>query len=462
MRTEPSVPSQRSQGEEVKKNMFGVKTSPPSFITNVPPQSQQEEDYLPHKTNRDAMPPPEVAPSPGPSDWMSSGGPVCDGDYITLRNDAWGGSVVSHSWEAMTRSAQGNEVTGVLWKNQGSKTGKPAPLNVTRMDNRYSWCIRRMVFNDEKKAWVLPKWDGWKDRTPIKISDQVVFLCPNDPEFVMGTRNPPNSYGNNGDYKVELIKFPLATRDDLELSSVAGNLRRIVSFGFWHSSKGNVDFLNQSRCLWTFHTFGVANPNGLLMSGNAVNVRNLWTDIKSEATRMWDFPVDMIGGAHVGLIAGIINRKWSGGRNLTQAAGKNGKVIKLALHNNDTDDKAGWIIDAWHGSRYPVQRALIPTVPPPPNPDHAPGVPPPDLEEMIQEQQNPPQRPGMTYDPRTGTYIHTKLENDTQNQNPDDWLDTLAKSIYGKKWNHLTWKEQFSIIGGIGFGGFAVFSKITK
>lgn len=422
-------------------------TRPPPRTPTVEPAAASAQEH----TNLDALPPPIIDPRPGPSDWMNVNGPVCDGDYITFRNNAWSGVVISHGWNPSTNRVNGTEVRGIKNPNQ-KPSNKPKELNVSRMDNRYTFCVRRMEFDSDKKAWVLPHWTAWKDRLPIKVTDHVCFLVPNDPSLALGTDNPPG-FGNNGDYRVKLVDFPLATKDTLINHTVTGHLQKIVSLGFWRDDKNNVDFLNQSRCVWTFHNFGANQSQSIVMSGSPLNIRNMWTEIRAKETQIWEFIGN--GPASIGT---LINKTFHGGRNLTQAAGSGGSTIKLALHNKDTDDKAGWIIDAWHGNRYPVQRALVPVEPPPLNPDLPPEQQPevPDLTEQIQ---NPVQVPGMTYDPTTGTNIHTGLEEALQGQNPDDFWDIIAKFFYGKKWNHLTYTEQFSILALIGLGGYVGVNK---
>lgn len=417
-----------------------------------PPQENTEPE-----NNTRAMPPPVFADRPGPSDWMNKNGPVCDGDYVTFRCNAW-----------KKGNTKGIRIRPVHASGEvrGDKfTTDQTNIDPVRMDNGYAFVIRRIVFDGEKKAFVLPSWKAWKDRTPIATNDTVVFLVPNDPWRAMGTRNPSNAYSNNGDYRVELVDFPLATKDTLQQNTITGHAARIVSLGFWNGSRNSVDFLNQSRCVWTFHNVGTQSARGVLLGGTPINIRNLWTDIKSKETSIWQ----AAGGLAPGLIGTAIQRNFSGGRNLTLAAGSDGNVVKLALHNNDTDDKAGWIIDAWYGNRYPVQRALIPETPPPPRPEGEAPPPPgeptppivvPDLTDQIRNP--PPPTPGMTYDARTGTNIHTELEKKTQAQNPETWLDTIAKAFYGKRWNAISYFQQLTIAGLIAAGVIVVADETVK
>lgn len=416
--------------------------------------------------NTNAMPPPNAAERPGPSDWMSKYGAVCDGDYVTLRNNAWGGTTVKHSW-GDDNAGGGTLVSADKTPNQKTYGSAPAPLSLGKvaMYNRYSFVIRRVVFSAEKKAWVLPSWHAWKDRRPLALSDKVVFLCPNDPLLVLGTRNP-GSYGNNGDYRVGLVEFPLATSDELVGSTTSGHLLRIVTYGLWRSDKNGVDFLNQSRCVWTFHNSLKGGAN-LLYGASPVNIRNMWTEMKAKETSLWE----LVGPLAITGINTAISRTFNGGRNLTQAAGSGGATVKLALTNKDRDDKALWVIDAWHGNRYPVQRALIPSQPPPSeNPDEGGEVDPereeeektsvPDLQEQIRD---PPRGiPGMRLDPDTGTPLPSSLESGTQRQNEITSIGWFVKLITGKRWQDLSYLQQLIIVGGLALTLLIVVNDLSK
>ena len=416
--------------------------------------------------NRSAMPPPVESNRPGPSDWVSKNGSVFDGDYITIRNNAWGGTTMKHSWNGT--SPGGIEVTADKLKNAGSGGPPHLPLSKVRMDNKYTWCIRRVVFDNDKKAWVLPSWTAWKDRSPISMSDRVVFLCPNDPDLVLGTKSP-GTYGNNGDYRCELVKFPLATKDQLVGSGVTGHLSRIVSLGFWRDDKKNVDFLNQSRCVWTFHSPAGGGQGSVKYGSSPLNIRNMWTEIKSKETGIWD----AIGGAQVSLINYAVVSTFNGGRNLTQASGSGGSVVKLALTNKDRDDKAMWIIDGWYGNRYPVQRAVIPSHPPPPadieeeeddptRPMRRPDPPTwiPDLHEQIKNP--PPIIPGLTLDDKTGTNKHSGLEDSTRSQNPFSLLDYISNAVFGSRWSEISYLQQITMVGLIALGVIVIADDIIK
>lgn len=458
-------------------NLFHFATPPqvPEPIDDHQPTPEETVDVIDDgegpNDNRRALPPPVEDSDPGPSDWMSKFGPVCDGDYITLRNKAWGGITAEHSWDASptTPVPGGVLVFGMKWKDGKNNTGpQPLQLRRTRMDNEFSFCIRRVEFNFEKKCWVLPSWKAWKDRKPLSTADNVVLLCPNSPDLALGTRNPPNSMGNNGDYKVELVHFPLITTSDVINASASGMFARILTGGFWKSK--NVDFVNQSRCVWGFHSIGPTAPDrGLVYGGSPINIRNMWTEIRAQETKIYEF----IGGSVVPV---IINKNWHGGRNLTQAAGSNGKVIKLALHNKDTDDKAGWIIDAWHGNRYPVQRAMIPRTPPPASTDDdeqegvqgdddegdTKVVEVPDLTDQIR---HPPEVEGMEVDERTGAAVHKELEKNTQKQNPQSsrwFLDWAAILLFGKRWKECDYLEQITIAALLALGGFLLLETVAQ
>lgn len=372
------------------------------------------------------VPPPEIAVRPGPSDWAQIGSSIYDGDYVVLRNKAWKGCTIYHSSGA--REVRGEK-----------KPGGDVP--VSRIDNQYAWCIRKVIFDTSVKAFVLPTLEILPQRQPILKSDYVVFIAPDSPDMVMGTKKPPPS-GNNGDYRVQLIHFPLVTENHLTNSGAAQKLQRFVSFGMWNNERNHIDFLAQALGVWTFHTVGVDNQPQIVYGSRPMNIRNVWTEFKSKEASIWD------SGSPVAL---IIQSTFHGGRNLTMAAGSNGQTVKLALSNKDSDDKAGWIIDGWHGNHYPVQRVLAPVQQPPPPPQIEPGVPAPqhtipDLTEMIQ---NPPPQeiPGLTYDPQTGTNRPTTLENQTQHQERRTWLEKMVYRILGVYWDDMSYLQQILTLG---------------
>ena len=403
--------------------------------------------------NRRALPPTNLSETRSAStEWINLAGSVMDGDYITLRNKAWKGTTMTHSWNPATLNAvEDSKVSAIKTPDEGKRGPAPLSLNPVRMDNPYTFCIRRIEFNTQKKAWVLPSWDAWKQRRPLNVDDYFVLLCPNSPDLVLGTKNPPNTYANNGDYACKLVPFPLVTASDVTENTVSGHFQRVVSFGFWTSNR--VDFLSQSRCIWRAHSIAPDSRKGLIYGSVPVNIRNMWTAIKSAETSI----LTMVTG---GAIPFIINKTFNGGRNLTQAAGSGGKTVKLALSNHDRDDKSGWIIDGWHGNRYPVQRVIIPKTAPPVAPEEdpgRPGVPPvpypevviPDLVEQIKRP--PPTVPGTTIDIDTGTLKPSGLESQTQHQNSKSWLESLSllnmvsSILLGKKWDELTLLQQMAI-----------------
>lgn len=413
---------------------------------NLTPKEQEAAS----KTNRDAMPPMEVSPRPGPSDWINKNGSVCDGDLITLRNLAWKGCTVKHSWNAAALVPG-----GVLVNGEKHAQGK-ITLARTRMDNEFSFVIRRLVFDHDKVAFTMPSWTAWKDRKPITKKDYFCLLAPNDPWLAMGTREPPNSAGNNGDYKVGLFPFPVCTSAELNQHTIKGFLKNAVSFGFWKASKKHIDFLQQSRCVWSFHAIGVDNPDGPVSFGSSpINIRNTWTEMKSQSIQWWEF----VASNQVTLVGNIINRTFHGGRNLTMAAGSGGNVVKLALHNNDTDDKAGWIIDGWHGNQYAVQRSLVPTTAVPPGSEPVPNL-------DDQRTHPPPSIPGLlVLDPNTGTNVNIGLPAALDNQNPYSILDWICYYLFKQRWANLGALDRMKvvviiivvggassfIIGGLGF-----------
>lgn len=426
--------------------------------------------------NRRALPPPVESSRPGPGDWVNKGGAVFDGDYITLRCNAWDGMTAYHSWDWNTLQVAGdkgearptptrNKRTPGPGEGLRSSEGGPDRLSLqrVRMDNKFSFCIRRIIFDAERQAYVLPSWTAWQDRRPIKMTDTVVFLVPNDPSRVLGTRNPPSSLGNNGDYAVGLYEFPLATRADLDNTGLGGGVATFLSFGFWQNG---VDFLNQSRCVWTFNSV-YDNRQNLVYGGNVINIQNMWTKVKSGNVGVGQFITSPL--------LGIINSTFTSGRNLAiHDSWVDGKILRLSLISNDHADTEGWIIDGWHGNTYPVQRAMLPTEPPPVTQETRTPIlvgrrpdPPPYIPNLTDQIRHPPPipppvvdanghtNPSMTIDPVTGTARNTWLEHATQEQNPDDCFDYISKLIYGKRWALLSIGERINLTALAAFGVFA-------
>ena len=408
--------------------MLGVGL-PPAFMrafsnANVNAATSSQQSNPP--ASNGAVPPPQIATRPGPSDWAQIGSSIYDGDYVVLRNNAWKGCTIYHSTGAQ-------EVRGE------KKSG--GDVSVSRIDNQYAWCIRKVIFDADVKAFVLPTLEILPRRQPILKSDFVVFIAPNNPDLVMGTQKP-QPFGNNGDYRVQLIHFPLVTANQLTNYGVTEKFKRFISFGLWNNEKKQIDFLAQALGVWTFHAIGVDNQPQIVYGSKPLNIRNVWTEFKSKEASIWDSRNP---------IALIVQSTFHGGRNLTMAAGSNGQTVKLALSNKDSDDKAGWIIDGWHGNHYPVQRVLAPVQQPPPPPQVAPGVPAPqqpipNLTEMIQKPP-PIDIPGLTYDPQTGVNRPTTLESKTQDQQRRTWLERMVYRILGVYWDDMSYLQQILTLG---------------
>lgn len=390
------------------------------------------EDHV--ESNADAVPAPRVRAVPGASDWCQAGAPVFDGDYVTIRNKAWKGTTVRHN-EA-NREISAEKIPG-------------GDVNVTVMDNKYAFCIRKIIFDTTLKAWILPSLKVRSQREVLSKTDSVIFLCPTSPDYVLGTENPPR-LGNNGDYRTKLIKFALVTQNTSLLNKTSERFKSIVSLGLWNSMKNNIDFLAQSRCIWGFHSAnGANNETRLLYGSGGLNIRNLWTEVRAKETQIWE-GIGIYGPASA--ISFAIHKTFNGGRNLTQASGSNGAVVKLALSNKDNDDKAVWIVDAWHGNHYPVQRVLIPKEDPPPPPPSPPeGEPParqapiPNLTEMIQRPHtNIPA--GLSLDLETGTLRQVELEKKTQDQDKRTYLDLILTYLFGEPWDELSFLQQTLIV----------------
>lgn len=382
---------------------------------------------------------PVVPSTPGPSDWISRGDPVRDGDYVTLQNRAWGGTTVE--------SSIGNQEV------EGAK--KPSGrfyLREIRLDNDYTFVIRKIVFDKDKKCFVLPTLGVPDDRKVINKTDFVVFINSRSNDYVLGTRNPPHN-GNNGDYRVSLIQFPLVTANDLLTDSLTNKLALIATAGFWRENRG-VDFLNQSRCIWSFHSVGIDNDPAVRYGQGRMNIRNLWTAMREKETQIWEL-ISPLGA--VATVAYAIHSTANGGRNLTQAKGSDGRVVKLALHNKDTDDKALWQLNGWFGEFYPVQRVAMPRTPPPaPNPSEPvpeEGVSVPALPGASPDGSTGPPPgevgpPGTTWDPATRTWRQTALETATQNdQDLFKWYDKLLMRLFGTTWDRMPFYFKILAVG---------------
>lgn len=365
-------------------------------------------------------------------DYARKGDVIFDGDYITLRNLAWGGVTLSHA-------SGGKQVSG--FRKPGGD------LDLGTIANAYSWCIRKIVYDTEKKAFVLPHLKVRPERGALTKQDYFVLICPDTPDLVLGTRLPP-TYGNNGDYRCELINFVLANVEEVHQNTAVGFAQRFISAGFWNSDKNNVDFVNQSRCIWEFH----GGDQNEIVYGAKFNIRNLWSEVKARETSMWQ----AAGGAQWGLIGTTIQKTFNGGRNLTQAAGSGGSVVKLALTNKDNDDKANWILDPWDGNHYPVQRVYIPTDAPPPGVDLT-SLPVLHYRQGIETTVGTDQ-----YDPTTDSANQDALEDKTKDQNKENWIDWLCRLVFGKRWNQLNTQQSLIIVALVPLFLFGVTEIIIK
>lgn len=352
---------------------------------------------------------------------------VYDGDYITLRNKAWGGTTIAHSTANQTVRGFKNKTTKVT-------TYEPA--------NDFSFVIRRVEFNATLKCFVLPPLPQMSDRKAIMRDDYLIFISANSTDYAMGTRRPPPA-GNNGDYRVGLYHFPIVTNNYLNNTPIGERAKRFISFGYWNNERNGIDFMAQATCIWTFHSVSVDNNIGMRYGGTPINIRNIWTELKAKEASIWD------SGSPLAL---LIQSTFNGGRNLTMAAGSGGSTVKLALHNKNTDDKAGWIIDAWKGNDYPVYRwkdkeketAPADDPPPPPAPIVIPGMTP-----LIRPDVDAPP-PNTTYDPLTNSWLQTGLERLTSMQDLRSWMNKTFTSVFGVDWNDLSYITQLVImLGGI-------------
>lgn len=387
-------------------------------------------DYMPRLPDYDPIGASSARVRRDLSGHATFGGPVLDGQVVTLRNLAWGGTTVDHAWPV----GEGTRVSATKNPN-GDFTVSPV-----RMDNRYSWIIRKVTFSVEKRGWVMDP-DGWKKQEPITKDDYVIFLEPNSPNMVLGTRKPPNVLATNSNYRVELVDFPLLRH----LRTAAETVGTFFSLGFYSPE----NWVTQSRVIWTFS--GVPSPRGELTYGSApLHIQNEFTDAWSYGwggDRPWDFKNKAEGRR--------VNKEYNGGRYLTQASNSDGETVKLAFENDPGDDKSRWIIDSWYGNHYPIP--IVATVGTPtdeerqdsaspsnPNPGPTP------IPENFTNPAVPPVAYGpdgkqleMEWDPVAGIWHAKGLATATQGQNPYTWWDWVAQTVFGKdRWQDMTVIEQ--------------------
>lgn len=375
-------------------------------------------------------------------------GPILDGHLVTMRNLAWHGTTIDHAWPA----GSGTRVSAT-WAPNGVFTIDPL-----RMDNRYSWIIRKVTFSVARRAWVMDP-DGWKRGDPITKDDYVMFFQPNSPNMVMGTRKPSNALITNANYRVELVDFRILTH----LRTTAETVGTFFSLGFYSPES----WVTQSRVIWSFQgtSFG---PRGELLYGMPLHVVNEYTDAWSYGwggDYPWNYANKLEGERK--------SKEFNGGRFLTQAANSDGEVVKLALHNNRDDDKSQWIMDSWYGNNYSVPIAINAGTPTaqeildsasPSNP-HPVQVDVSDLSGQWNDPATPPVAYGsdgrlleMEWDPVAGVWHAKGLAESTLGQNPRTWWDWIATTFFNKdRWQDLTIAEQgeatLILAGGLLAGG---------
>jgi hypothetical protein len=351
------------------------------------------------------------------NDWITFHGPIKDGDFITLRSNAWGGTALKHT------------PIGVIGEQRSSN------LQANNFVNLYSWTIRKIELDLVLKAWVMPTLStSIGSRPALTKEDYFILICSGTADLVLGTRTPP-PIGNNGDYSCELRQFVAVTANQLSNTGATEMAHRFVSAGMWNNESKTVDFVAQSTCVWSFHGASLDSISALSY-GKAINVRNVWTEVKTQYAHIMD---------HGSPLALVVQRSFKGGRNLSMAAGSGGQAIKLALTNQDGDDKAIWWMDSWNGHQYPVPRVLRTTEPAPPyTPQTNPTVPadkvtytPPDTLHMVTQPNT--NVPGLTYDPVTGMPSHRGLETRTQNQDKRGLWEKFLFDVFGIVWADVSY-----------------------
>ena len=283
-----------------------------------------------------------------PPDWIEKGTCVYDGDWISLRNLAWGGTTIK-------RNGTAPYVTAIKLRGGDLVKANKLPEKV-RQGNEYTWCVRLINLNPETKTWQVLSPD-FNHRKKLTYGQPFLLYMPGEAAtHCMGTRVPSHlATANNGDYRVE------TTRYSLETVNGVCEIRDGYGFREWTEKEKCLDFIDSSVCIWYCEPKNHNTLNTPVNFGEEMYVRNLYTYIKTQTltpSARDRFFAGLKSSVFAGQIIVLINlaMKFNGGRNLTQAKGSNGSTVKLALSNHDKDDKSLWIMDSYMGNHYPVRR----------------------------------------------------------------------------------------------------------
>jgi hypothetical protein len=289
-------------------------------------------------------------PAVTPPEWIFEGQAVFDGDWISLKNNAWanrGGSVLRRNGNSggNTDTTGGREVerhfSGV------------EPNAMSSQSNQWTWCIRRCFLDDKTSTWHITDFDLSK-QVPVGYNEPFILLDPSE-NWCLGTDVPIHTgLSNNGDYRVKSVPLEFLTMDKPcgLLSAAFGTTFR----GF--TSRDCKDWLDMSTRVWYFKPKS-SSATSPVTYGSDVQVRNFYTVAKdwwrtnrplSQAVQgLWN-------GALVGSIVSLMVN-YNGGRNLTQKDGAP-EVVKLALTNDDSIDRSNWKVFPWQVNKWQIRRSL--------------------------------------------------------------------------------------------------------
>jgi len=267
-----------------------------------------------------------------PPDWVHLGQVVWDGDFISLRNEAWkkdGGTILTHS-----------ESVGLVTANIDAEKSGNESLYVSgriahpaKMGNKYTWMIRKCRYDAAKMNWIIDNFD-MNNRTQILLGDRFMLheamgpLSSEAAPWVMGTDAPAHlAFVDNGNYRVKRMPMIMNTNTGM------------CSMGATRNNSDCKDHLDVAACVWYF-----ASVSGLTSTTSAVNYGNMKYLLRNEWT-------------HHAVQFGRGFNSAADGRNLTQADGQF-HTVKLAEANNNSVDRSQWYVESWAGYWYPVARHL--------------------------------------------------------------------------------------------------------
>lgn len=281
------------------------------------------------------------SPAGTPNDRIFKGSPIYDGDWVTLRNEAWKGTTIKRNGKAPNVTAiklQGGNLSGRL--------GATA-----KQEHEFSWSIRSIEWKAASGTWMTDSLD-FTNRKQICYGKPFVLFAPGADHLVMATEIPSHMpTANNGDYRVKQLEYRVEN-----ISNLCKGAQRA-----WTKRSNCLDFIDASTRIWYFEALNHRDLNMPVKFGDKLFVRNMFTMTKAlqydggAMNRFWN-GFKSSGVPALGLIGAAM--KFNGGRNLTQASGSDGATVKLALSNHDSDDKSRWVVDAWLGNNYPVRRSL--------------------------------------------------------------------------------------------------------